>query len=125
MVQPGKHLNRCAMVLSMTLGKKPRPNNLSMAGRNEGYIREEYRGEHLKDYYAIAKALAQRLADDWGGPDVRGPGDQVFGAVLGRPGVVFFDGVQPHVDLWDGARTGTGFMPFLADFTVWFWELAP
>lgn len=126
-------LNRCALVLSKTLGIKPGSGENSLADVDD--LAESAKGQAwLSDYFVQAQQLADRLHREWGAPTIWTSGKDAQAAVAGKKGVIFFEDAYggwkfwkgkyiDHIDLWDGEKTGSGHMPFEAATRVWFWEI--
>lgn len=137
--------NRCAMVLSMTLGLEPRTGeaNLQQLGvtgglatifkqiRGKMVIPEVSNSEIAKRYYIRAQQLANRLQNEWGAPlVVEGPNARM--AIIGKKGVIFIQdayGISgrrsgDHIDVWNLDRIGSSAtLPFDKAGKVWFWEI--
>lgn len=128
--------NRCAMVLSITLGVEPRANEASLRDLKlrGGVIPELADAEIAKRYYIRAQELANRLQDEWGEP-VLLKSSAAEKAITGKRGIVFIeDGwanargemTVDHIDVWNGRLIGAhnALEPrFERAVRVWFWEL--
>jgi len=140
--------NRCAIVLSMTLGLRPRAGEASLRDlgghgalsiltqiRHRLVIPEVAGAELATRYYVQAQQLANRLRDELGAPEVL-RGTDARQRIAGRRGIVFLqdayrDGgtlgrrTGDHIDIWDGGRIGAFDVtttPFDQAAQVWFWE---
>lgn len=128
--------NRCAMVLSLTLGFEPRANEATLRDLKVrgGVIPELADAELAKRVYIRAQELANRIEDEWGAPGVIKT-SEARNAIDGKTGIVFFqdawvDGrgsmTVDHIDVWDGGRIGAYDSlepPFERAKQVWFWPL--
>lgn len=140
--------NRCAMVLSMTLGLEPRTGeaNLQQLGvtgglltifkqiRSKMVIPQVSDAEIAKRYYVRAQQLANRLQDEFGSPlVVEGP--KATEMIAGRKGILFIQNAYPrvgslggrsgdHIDIWNLDRiASSATLPFDKAGKVWFWEI--
>jgi hypothetical protein len=134
--------DRCALVLSLTLGLQPHEDTdkacFQQLSLNDARTKKREGGG---EYYIRASELADRLIVEWGGPDVIGRGPWIFRHIEGRVGVLFIHKslVYPewrhgkfgdHIDLWDGSMMATvsnrlkGDSVVIGAFKVMFWELA-
>ena len=125
--------NRCAMVLSLTLGFEPRANESTLRDLKvrEGVIPELADAELAKRVYIRAQQLANRIEDEWGAPEVI----KSSAAISGKTGIVFLqdawmDGrlnmTVDHIDVWNGQRSGAyraEDLPFERAAQIWFWPL--
>lgn len=140
--------NRCAIVMSMTLGLEPQPGEktLRQLGSGEGLasiftdIRKKMvipavaKSEIAKRYYIQAQELAHRLEREWGKPQVS-DGANARELISGKKGVIFLENAYPragslgrrtgdHIDVWNGSRIGSdSTTPFDQAERVWFWEI--
>lgn len=128
--------NRCAIVLSMTLGFEPRANEATLRDLKErkGVIPELADAELAKRYYIRAQELANRIQDEWGAPSVF-KSTEARTSISEKAGIVFIqdawmDGrggmTVDHIDVWDGKRIGAydSLEPqFERAKEVWFWGL--
>lgn len=138
--------NRCAMVLSMTLGLEPRPGEASLQQlgvtgittifkqiRGKMVIPQVSESEIAKRYYIRAQQLADRLQDEWGPPLVI-DGRNAKETIAGKKGILFIQNAYPragslggrsgdHIDVWNSDRIGSSAtLPFDKAGKVWFWE---
>jgi len=108
--------NRCAIVLSITLGFEPRANEATLRDLKErkGVIPELADAELAKRYYIRAQELANRIEDEWGAPEVM-KSTEASKSISAKTGIVFIqdawmDGrgnmTVDHIDVWDGRRIG-------------------
>lgn len=139
--------NRCAIVLSMTLGFQPRAGELTLqqlGGEGISAIFTEIRkkmvippvakAEISKRYYIQAQQLANRLETEWGPPLVV-DGPKARGLISGEKGIIFIqDAYQSagsfgrrtgdHIDVWNASRIGSdSTTPFDKATKVWFWKV--
>ncbi|MEW6353615.1 MAG: T6SS effector amidase Tae4 family protein [Pseudomonadota bacterium] len=146
--------NRCAIVLSMTLGLEPRAGEATVEalGNKLHAIAKQIKrhvtmddkphtidavadAEIAKRYYIKAQQLADRLRDEWGEPlAVEGP--QTLEAISGKRGVIFIQNAYrragsagertgDHIDVWDADHIASdSSTPFDDAEQVWFWEIA-
>jgi hypothetical protein len=109
--------DRCALVLSLTLGLHPRQDTdkASFQDLSVADIKPERR-EGDGNYYVRAAQLAERLKVEWGPPRLTGPGALIFSHIPHSRGVLFvqrsfryaeFRHHHPtlgeHIDLWNGS----------------------
>lgn len=128
--------NRCAIVLSITLGVEPRANEASLRDLKlrGGVIPELADAEIAKRYYIRAQELANRLRHEWGEPVVL-KSSAAEKAITGKRGIVFIeDGwanargemTVDHIDVWNGRLIGAHDVlepHFERSVRVLFWEL--
>jgi hypothetical protein len=139
--------NRCAIVLSMTLGVRPRAGEASLRDLSGGgllsilsqlrhklVIPEVGHADIATRYYVQAQQLADRLASEWGQP-LTFDGPEARRQIEGRHGVVFLqDAYQAghsfgrrtgdHIGVWSANHLGdSATTPFDAAAKVWFWEM--
>lgn len=136
--------NRCAIVLSLTLGIEPRANEASLRdlkllhkiNRERGVIPEVADAELAKRYYIRAQELANRLRDEWGEPVIIKTRD-ARKIISGKRGIVLIQDAygEPddqghrtidHIDVWNGSRIGsedTVSSNFEQAPQVWFWQI--
>lgn len=139
--------NRCAIVLSMTLGFQPRPGEQTLQQLGGGGITTIFseirkkmvippvaKAEISNRYYIQAQQLANRLASEWGAPLVI-DGPKARAVISGKYGIIFLqDAYQSagsfgrrtgdHIDLWNATRIASdSTMPFDKAAKVWFWEV--
>ncbi|HEX5886397.1 MAG TPA: T6SS effector amidase Tae4 family protein [Pyrinomonadaceae bacterium] len=128
--------NRCAIVLSLTLGFEPRANEATLRDLKErkGVIPELADAEMAKRYYIRAQELANRIQDEWGAPDVI-KSTAARTAISKKTGIVFIQDAWlggsgsmtvDHIDVWDGDKIGAydSLVPqFERAKEVWFWPL--
>jgi hypothetical protein len=128
--------NRCAIVLSLTLGFEPRANEATLRDLKErkGVIPELADAELAKRYYIRAQELANRIEDEWGAASVF-KSTEARTAIRAKTGIVFIqdawmDGrgsmTVDHIDVWDGDKIGaynTLVPQFERAKEVWFWPL--
>lgn len=139
--------NRCAIVLSMTLGLQPRAGDLTLRQLGGGGIASIFteirkkmvippiaKAEISTRYYIQAQQLANRLGSEWGAPLVV-DGPKAPSSISGKKGIIFLqDAYQSagsfgrrtgdHIDVWNGTRIGSdSTLPFDKATKVWFWEV--
>lgn len=138
--------NRCAIVLSMTLGLMPRADDKSLRDlgwtedkdilteiRKKMVIPEVAKAEIAKRYYIQAQQLANRLRSEWGEPLIV-DGTKARELIAGKNGIIFlqdayrswFFGVRTgdHIDVWNSDQIGSdSSMPFDKAAKAWFWEI--
>lgn len=137
--------NRCAIVMSMTLGLEPRPGEKTLRElgsgeglssifaeiRNKMVIPAVAKSEIAKRYYVQAQELANRLEREWGKPSVI-DGAKAREFISGKKGVIFLQNAYPrargrtgdHIDVWNGSRIGSdSTTPFENAEKVWLWEI--
>jgi hypothetical protein len=126
--------DRCAMVLSMTLGLEPGVDEHSFL-----QLPDKSRPEIEGRYYLRAQELAGRLLRIWGHPEYL-QGRDPRSLIRGRRGVIYLEHayLEPvkkagipvgfkwgdHIDLWDRDHLATpATEPFEKAREVWFWEI--
>jgi len=132
-------VNRCAIVMSLTLRKRPRAGEKSLLDILDG-VQENYRKDaRLRTVYIRSHELALRLQSDWGKPLVfRTHPRKALAAISGQDGVVYFDHAYAHgvghIDLFNGTMIGCKFWPdgsddltgpndpFALAKGIWFWS---
>ena len=140
--------NRCAIVLSMTLGLRPRAGEASLRDLSGGsllsvlsqirhklVIPEVGRADIATRYYIRAEQLASRLRSEWGEPLVMS-GPEARRQIEGRRGVILLKDAYrsgnslgaahsgDHIDVWNSNRIGSdSSTPFNDAASVWFWEM--
>ncbi len=139
--------NRCAIVLSMTLGLQPRAGEQTLQQLGGGGlisiftdIRQKMvippvaKADIAKRYYIQAQQLANRLTSEWGVPVIL-DGPKAQAAISGKYGIIFLqDAYQragsfgrrtgDHIDLWNATRIASdSTVPFDNAAKVWFWEI--
>ncbi|MDQ2899985.1 MAG: hypothetical protein M3Y07_09325 [Acidobacteriota bacterium] len=86
-ITPG---DRCALVLSLTLGYEPRKDKQEIAERNLPGAQEAIRGAAVLDRYdANAAQLANRPKLEWGRPDYDIAGHDAIQQIVGKTGIIF------------------------------------
>lgn len=133
---------KCAIVMSMTLGVEPRPNELSLHDIGNKKLVDQLvspiktmlllpvkDSEIAKRYYVRAQELADRLKSDWGAP-IELKGKNARGAIANKKGIIFLKnaygvrGSGDHIDLWDRDHVAsTASTPYWRAEKVWFWEI--
>ena len=129
--------NRCALVMSMTLGLEPRTGEISLGDLGNKQLIASLSGpiktmllvpikdsEIAKKYYVRADELAHRLKTEFGTPVVL-EGTKARDFISGKKGIVFRTGItRSHLDLWDSDHLAAGALaPFEMAREVWFWEM--
>lgn len=135
--------NRCAIVLSLTLGLEPRPSETSLHDLGNKELVNTLVGplktllnkpvqnsEEAKSVYIQAQQLANRLKSDWGNPTYY-EGKNARAEIQNKKGVIFFHAASvelrragDHIDLWDNGRLGADGSTKPEDAReVWFWEI--
>lgn len=136
--------NRCAIVMSMTLGLEPRPGEVSLQDLGNKELVATLIGpiktmmvEPVKDseiakrYYVKAQDMANRLKNEWGTP-LYLEGKDARKYIAGKQGVIFLQhaylrlrGVTgDHIGLWDSDHLAdSATTPFERAEKVWFWEI--
>lgn len=127
--------DRCAMVLSMSLGLEPGAGEHSFL-QSTDRLRPGIEGR----YYLRAQELSGRLLREWGPPEYL-QGRDPEKLIQGRKGVIYLEHAYleaqkvkghavpwpkmgDHIDLWDRDHLATpATKPFNWAREVWFWEL--
>lgn len=143
----GSDENRCAIVLSMTLGFEPRATEANLEdlklSRQIGALLRLKRGvpPEISDaqlgrrYYIRAQELANRIRDEWGKPQIIKTNARTI--LAGKKGVVLLQDAYgdpdaegrrtiDHIDVWNGITIGAGdsLSPnFEEARQVWFWPI--
>lgn len=132
------HINKCAVVMSASLGLKPGKGELSLADIKEQLNERFQKEKWLENYFIRAQELANRLERSWGPAPQRWDRARVQSAISGKRGVIFFQdawGGTDHIDLYNGKeiacrRTLDGKPllmgdddPFKLAKRIWFWPL--
>lgn len=131
-------VNRCAIVMSLTLKKHPNAVAKSL-GDFPKLVDDAHRSDpRLRLVYVSSQQLALRLQGDWGKPlRFRTHPRQALEMISGRNGVVYFHhayaGNVGHIDLFDGKMIACKFSldgsdhlvgpddPFVLAHEIWFW----
>jgi len=128
--------DRCALVLSMTLGLKVRKpkdkNEKAEAGlKDVASVLPVVQGADVANAYVRAGELAKRLRSDWKKPEEFTPATAEQ-SLQNRKGLIFFDGgygnngAISHIDLWDGEKKqlGDDLPPAFKEAKgIWFWSM--
>lgn len=142
--------NRCAIVMSMTLGFEPEAGEMSLQKLGNrplvdnllSSIRhlnipkpiaapEVSNAEIAKKYYVKAQELADRLKRDWE-PIIYRDGKKARESIAGKKGIIFLQNAYrraggmtgDHLDLWDSDHAAaSSSSPFEKAQEVWFWEI--
>jgi hypothetical protein len=132
------HFNKCAVVMSATIGVKPSHGEKSLADLDSKELDASIRKERwLRDYFIRAQELANRLEKKWGTP-LKGAPTLVAKRIAGKRGFIFFvdayKGGIDHIDLYDGQHIGCRLTtdgqpnltgpsdPFKTAKRIWFWS---
>lgn len=140
--------NRCAIIMSMTLGLAPRAGEKTLADlgnktvwdfvrsaahaliQREGWPPQGPPGEVAKRIYVTAGELAARLRDEWGEPLALN-GEHARGELSTKRGVIYLEKYDRpdgrtgnHFDLWDkDHQASSTSIPFEKAHKVLLWEL--
>lgn len=132
--------NKCAIVMSMTLGLEPRTGEMSLQDIGNKELVATLVGpiktilvtpvkdsEIAKRYYIQAQQLADRLKRDWGVP-IYLNGKKARETIAGKKGIIFLENAYgfrgDHIDLWDSDHiASSSSTPFERADKVWFWEI--